>query len=198
MATTYAGILTKTPYNWPDSMVSYISFFQIPTSLCLFPLLGKISDKFVQWRARRNHGLYEPESRLFVLVLPLAAAMICSILYGQGASHPQQYHWTLYAITMSGYFFAFVGISIVSTTWLLDSYPTRAGPFLIIVCACRGFISCAVSTNVAYLIEWLGYDGTFLAFSVATTLLGTLLIPFYIYGKRLRIYTARWTKDARF
>jgi hypothetical protein len=31
---------------------------------------GGLTDKFVEWRARKNNGVFEPETRLIALVLP--------------------------------------------------------------------------------------------------------------------------------
>jgi hypothetical protein len=32
---------------------------------------GALTDKYIEWQARRNGGIYEPEMRLVGLILPL-------------------------------------------------------------------------------------------------------------------------------
>lgn len=195
IATTYGLIITSPPYNWPDTSISYLNSGQILIALTALPLLGYGSDRYIQWRARCNGGIHEPETRLIPLILPIVVGIFTIILYGQGASHPFQYHWILYVWAVAGYFFTFVGSSIVSITYLLDSYPIRAGPLLLIICTCRSIISFATSCSVAGCIESVGYDGTFTGFAGLTAILGTLAIPVYYFGKKIRAFTGHWAKD---
>lgn len=196
VATTYGTIITSPPYNWPHANMSYINCGQIFTALVALPLLGYWSDNFIQWAARRNMGIYEPEYRLVPLGLPIAVGVFTIILYGQGAAHPFNFHWLLYVWTVAGYFFTFVGSSVIGITYLLDSYPTRTGPCLVVVCACRSIISFAITYEIAPFIATFGYDGTFLAFGAVTALLGLLGIPIFAFGKSIRMYTGRRVKGA--
>lgn len=194
IATTYGGIISSPPYNWPQSNMSYINCGQIFTALVALPLLGYWSDHFIQWAARRNMGIYEPEFRLVPLVLPIIIGVFTIILYGQGAAHPFRFHWFLYVWTVAGYFFTFVGSSVIGITYLLDSYPTRTGSCLVVVCVCRSIISFAITDEIAPFVSAFGYDGTFLAFGVLTGFLGLLGIPIFAFGKSIRAYTGRRVK----
>ena len=195
MATTYSIILTRPPYNWPVGTVSYVNCGQIPVALICFPILGWASDKLIETKARRNHGMHEPETRLIMLFVPLAIGVVAVVFYGQAAAFPEHYHASVFILSMAGYFFAFVGSSIVSMTYLLDSYPNRAGPVLILICALRGVISFLVSFNVAHFVNSAGYDGTFNAFGGVTVGLGLLGIVMIFFGKTIRKATTAWTKD---
>lgn len=195
MATTYNSVLTKPPYNWPEGYVSYANFGQIPIALICFPLLGYASDRMIQWRARRNDGMHEPESRLLLLAIPVAIGIVSSLWYGQGAANSNDYAWPLYPAVLAGFFFAFVGTNIICTTYLLDSYQNRAGPVLIAICASRGILSFLMSFNVAHFIDHIGYDGTFTSFTALYAFLSLLGIPVFFYGKKIRAFTSRWTKD---
>lgn len=195
IATTYASVITSPPYNWRESRVSLVNSGQIVVALITLPLLGYGSDKLIQWRAQRHNGMHEPENRLLPLFLPLSIGIFTAILYGQGASHPYQYHWSLYVWTVAGFFFAFIGTTISTITYLLDSYPGRAGPIFIILCTGRGIISFVVSSFVAPLIHSIGYDGTFTIFGLITGTLGLTAIPIIFYGHRIRASTGRLSKD---
>jgi MFS family permease len=193
MGTTYGIILQRPPYNWPSGIVSYINCGQIPIALVCFPLLGYASDRIIQSRAQRNGGIHEPETRLITIFVPVTIGIVAAFFYGQGATFSDYYSWTVYLWTISGYFFAFVGVNIVIITYLLESYPDRAGPVLIIISALRGVIGFLVSLNVAYFINEVGYDGTFTAFAILTGVLGLLTVLIFNLGKRIRIATAKWT-----
>lgn len=195
MATTYNSVLTKPPYNWSEGYVSYANFAQVPIALFCFPLLGYTSDQIIQWRARRNNGIHEPENRLLLLAVPVTVGIVSGFLYGQGAANPEKYHWILYPVVLGGFFFAFVGTNIICITYLLDSYPNRAGPVLITVCTFRGILSCLMVFNVVHFVSRIGYDGTFAIFSVLYAFLAILAVPVFIWGKDIRKLTSRWSKD---
>ncbi|RSL56839.1 hypothetical protein CEP53_006684 [Fusarium sp. AF-6] len=191
---TYGGIVTSAPYNWPNSSASYVNTGQIIVALIALPLLGQGSDKIIKWRANKNGGIHEPESRIISLAIPITIGTFTAILYGQGAAHPEHYHWFIYCWALAAYFFAFVGANIVGMTYLLDSYPARAGPVLIIICAFRGIIAFGVTYGISPFIEAAGYDGAFGAFGGMTAFFGLLGIPVYIWGKSIRRFTGRFAK----
>ncbi|KAF7596869.1 hypothetical protein BBP40_011914 [Aspergillus hancockii] len=195
LGTTYSTIVSNPPYNWPTSSASYINCGQIFVAIVALPLLGHGSDWLVKYRAKRNNGLHEPETRLIPLILPSVIGTFTCSLYGEGATHPYSYHWFVYAWVIAAYYFTFVGVNIVTITYLLDSYPTRSGPLLVIVCAFRGIISFGTSYGVAPFIERHGYDGTFHAFAALTGFLGALGLPVFIWGKQIRALTGRFAKD---
>ncbi|KAJ9610631.1 hypothetical protein H2200_005408 [Cladophialophora chaetospira] len=195
IGTTYGGIVTGAPYNWPDRSASYVNIGQIVTALVALPLLGYGSDALIKWMAKRNNGIHEPENRIIPLVAPIIVGIFTAVLYGQAATHPEQYHWFVYVWGIGGYFFTFVGANIVAITYLLDSYPARSGPILIVICAFRGIISFGVSYGIAPFIDTAGYDGAFGAFGGLTAAFGLLAIPIFIWGKKIRAFTGRFAKD---
>lgn len=195
IGTTYGNILHAPPYNWPQDSVSYANCGQIIVAFIGLPLLGQFSDKLIQWRARRNEGIHEPEVRLIPLVLPIVVGVFTAILYGQGAQNPTKYHWFVYVWAVAAYFFCFIGANIVAITYLLDSYPARAGPLLVIICAFRGIMSFGVSYGIAPFIEQSGYDGAFNTFGGLTGGLGAIGILIYVFGKKLRGFTGKYAKD---
>jgi hypothetical protein len=195
IGTTYGTIVTSPPYNWPQTSASYVNAGQIATSLVALPLLGHGSDKLITYVAKKRGGIHEPEIRIIPLIFPIIVGIFTAVLYGQGAAHPTQYHWFVYVWAVAAYFFTFVGANIVAITYLLDSYPQRAGPLLVIICAFRGIISFGVSYGISPFIEKNGYDGAFGTFGGLTGALGLLGIPIYIWGKQIRRITGRYCMD---
>ncbi|KAH8671724.1 major facilitator superfamily domain-containing protein [Xylariales sp. PMI_506] len=194
IGTTYGGIIEGAPYNWPDSSTSYVNCGQIVTALVALPVFGQGSDKLIRWFANRRGGVHEPETRLIPLIIPMIIGTFTAVLYGLAADNPNQYHWFVYVWAVAAYYFAFVGANIVAITYLLDSYPARAGPLLIIICAFRGIISFGVSYGVTPLTQSLGYTGAFSIFGGLTAALGLMGIPFYIWGKQIRERMGRFAK----
>jgi MFS family permease len=67
---TYASVFQRPPYNMSPGVSSLIN---IPSSIgCLIGAYcgGGLTDTFVKYRARRNNGVFEPETRLVAMVIP--------------------------------------------------------------------------------------------------------------------------------
>ncbi|KAJ4406537.1 hypothetical protein N0V91_004479 [Didymella pomorum] len=192
IGTTYGNIVHAPPYNWSDSSVSYVNAGQIVVAFVALPLLGNGSDAIIKWRARRNGGVHEPENRLLLLWIPLLVGCLAATLYGIAAQNPDKYHWFVYVFANAGYYFAFVGANIAAITYLLDSYPARAGPILVVITAFRGFVSFGTSYGVAKFIEMDGYDGAFGTYAGLTALFGLMGIPVFLYGKKIRAFTGKF------
>lgn len=189
---TYGNIVSGEPYNWPHKSTSYANTGQIVVAIVALPLLGLGSDKIIKWKAQRNNGIHEPEARILTLPLPIIIGIFTTVLYGQGAANPNSYHWFVYVWSVAAYFFTFLGANIVGITYLLDSYPARAGPLLVIICAFRGIIAFGVSYAIAPFTERSGFDGAFATFGGLTGLFGLLGIPVFIWGKHIRRFTGKW------
>ncbi|KAJ5474994.1 hypothetical protein N7539_008060 [Penicillium diatomitis] len=194
IGTTYGNIVT-TLYNWPQKSASYVNCGQIVTSLIALPVFGFGSDRLIKWFANRRNGIHEPETRLLPLIFPIIVGTFTAVLYGMGATHPSEYHWFVYVWAVAAYYFAFVGANIVAITYLLDSYPQRASPLLIIICAFRGIISFGVSYGIQPFIDEKGYDGAFGTFGALTAVFGLLGIPVFIWGRRIRQITGKYAVD---
>ncbi|EUC42415.1 hypothetical protein COCMIDRAFT_103556 [Bipolaris oryzae ATCC 44560] len=197
IGTTYGKIVTSAPYNWGDDAASYVNAGQVVVAFVTLPLLGYGSDKIIKWRAKRNGGLHEPENRLLALWIPIMVGILSATLYGQAGEHPEKYHWFVIVFANSGYYFCFLGANIAAITYLLDSYPARAGPVLVVITAFRGFVSFGTSYGVAKFIDTAGYDGSFGTYAGLTGLFGCLGIPIFLYGKQIRAYTGRWAQAKR-
>ncbi|KAM0559952.1 hypothetical protein ACHAPJ_003904 [Fusarium lateritium] len=195
IGTTYGSIVTSPPYNWPQSSASYVNAGQIVTSLVALPCFGFGSDKLIKWFANRRNGIHEPEVRLLPLAFPIVVGVFTAVLYGLGATYPNKYHWFVYVWAVAAYYFTFVGANIVAITYLLDSYPQRAGPLLVIICAVRGIMSFGVSYGISPFIERNGYDGAFGVFGGLTGIFGVLGIGVFIWGKKIRTVTGRYAMD---
>ncbi|KAL5115153.1 hypothetical protein ACEQ8H_006989 [Pleosporales sp. CAS-2024a] len=192
IGTTYGNIVTSPPYNWGNDAASYVNAGQVLVAFVTLPLLGIGSDKIIKWRARRNAGVHEPENRLLLLGIPISVGVLAAVLYGQAGAYPEHYHWFTMVFANAGYYFCFVGANIGAVTYLLDAYPARAGPVLVVITAFRGFVSFGTSYGVANFIANDGYDGSFGTYAGLTALFGLLGLPVFFFGKRIRAFTGPW------
>lgn len=191
----YSTILTMPPYNWPNSSPSYANCGQIITSIVAVPVLGYGSDKLIAWQAKRRGGMHEPEVRLIPLMIPIIIGTFSSVLFGQGGSHPENYHWFLYVFVIAAYYFTFIAVTIQTITYLLDCYPQRSGSILVIICAFRGIIAFGTTYAITPFVVGSGFDLSFGIYGVLTFAIAAIGIPIYIWGKQIRQFTGRFAQD---
>ncbi|KAM0540457.1 hypothetical protein ACHAO7_011190 [Fusarium culmorum] len=195
-ASTFAQILVMPPYGFSPELLGWVQLVQIVDCLIAVPILGYGSDLICKFMSRRNGGVFEPEYRLLTLIIPAAAAIISAIFYGRAAANPNDYHWIAIVACYHLGFFAFLGANLVGITFVMDSYPSKSGPLLLVVCAGRGFVSFGLSYATVPSIESLGYDGAMNILAIICGVLSGFGIVVYFIGKRVREWARRtiWPK----
>ncbi|KAF4985633.1 hypothetical protein FGRMN_11143 [Fusarium graminum] len=195
-ASTFAVILVQPPYSFSPELLGYVQLVQVLDCLIAVPILGYGSDIICRFMSRRRNGVFEPEYRLLVLIIPAAAAIISAIVYGRAAASPNDYHWMAIVASYHLGFFAFLGANLVGITFVMDSYPNKSGPLLLVVCAGRGFVSFGLSYATVPSIESLGYDGAMNILAIICGVLSGFGIVVYFIGKRVREWARRriWPK----
>lgn len=191
-ASTFATVLLSPPYSFAFASLGYVQAAQVAVTAVFLPLLGYGGDFVIRYWSRRNKGVYEPEYRLISLIIPAAVGIICAVMYGQAAANPYQYHWASVAVTYNATFFGFLGANIVGITYAIDSFPTRAGAFLVVICAGRGLISFGLAYAVLPTISAIGYDGAMIAEAAICAGFSALGIAVYFLGRRIRLLAEKW------
>ncbi|KAJ5826562.1 hypothetical protein N7447_003325 [Penicillium robsamsonii] len=86
---------------------------------------GAGTDQFMVWKARRNNGVMEAESRIYSVLI--AGPIMCSglVLYGAGAAH--HLHWMGPVVGMAMIGSALPIAAEVTLGYASESYPSLAG-----------------------------------------------------------------------
>ena len=151
---------------------------------------GKLSDIVVQFMARRNGGIYEPEFRL-VMAIPVALSTAIGLM-GFGCSAQSRDPWIAPTIFFGAISFGCTLGSTTAISFAVDSYRQYAGEALVTLNFAKNIFHGLVFS--LFFNKWLEADGAkdvFLA--LGGIQLGVLLfsIPMYIWGKRARMWTVR-------
>lgn len=189
---TFSTILLAPPYNFAFTSLGSVQAGQIVSCIIFLPLLGYGSDLTIRTFTKRNHGLYKPEYRLPVLTIPATVGIICGIIYGQAASSPESWNASAIVVAYNASFFAFLGANIVGITYAVDSFPLRAAPFLVVICAGRGIISFGLSYATLPAVRDIGYDMTMVVEMVICAVLAVVAVPMFFFGGRIRSFVSRW------
>ncbi|EXF83638.1 major facilitator superfamily transporter [Colletotrichum fioriniae PJ7] len=190
-ASTFATILMAPPYTFKYDWLGYVQLVQVLDCVILVPLLGYGSDMLARAMSNWKSGTFQPEYRLIILSVPILSAIISCVFFGQAGAHPDRWHWmTIVAPYNLGYF-AFLGANLVGITYAIDSFPSKAGPLLLVLCAGRGFISFGLSYSTVPLINLIGYQGAMNIFAIIAGVLGVITVPVYLFGSRIRMWATK-------
>ncbi|KAJ5766166.1 uncharacterized protein N7511_003782 [Penicillium nucicola] len=194
-SSTFSSILMPPPYNFAFTSLGYVQAGQLVSCVIFLPLLGYGGDLTIRAFSRRNKGLYKPEYRLPMMAIPAIIGVVCGIIYGQAATHSDEWNVSAVVVSYNASFFAFLGANIVGITYAVDSFPQRAAPFLVVICAGRGFISFGLSYATLPAVSTLGYDGTMIVEAVICGALALIAVPIYFFGPRIRVLARRFFID---
>ena len=177
------------PYLYSAADVGYLSVGPAIGGLCASIFMSVTSDPIIKFCVKRNKGIYEPEFRLFPMVLCLIFTVLGLTLYGYGL---QQY-WNppLTAIVHAVMLFGILIGAISSSAYILDGFRDLSNEVFIMAMAFKNFFFYGMSY---YVNNWIVTGGpmqmfgTFAGISAFVILLG---LPMYVYGKRYRSFWSR-------
>ena len=82
LATTQATLFPAPPYLFGPSSIGLLNLPPFIGSILGSVWGGPLSDLSILWLARRNKGVYEPEMRLHMMIIPALATPIGLFMYG--------------------------------------------------------------------------------------------------------------------
>jgi hypothetical protein len=209
---TSAGVFQKAPYNFTPGLNSLIKLPSIIGVLLGTYCGGSLSDRYCQWKARRNNGVFEPEDRLVMLLFPLFLVPVGLFMfflldflltYRYGFGIHNKLSW---AVPYFGNAFVGFGMSSVPTITfaycttppfsanrsVVDGYAPVAAECLLLSNGLKQFFAFGFNYGV---IPWVTKEGYAATFSEMVGIhVGVLLfgIPLWYWGKQIRQVTAKW------
>ena len=108
-------VLQAPPYNWKPQINGLINIPGFLGNVLGAYLGGRLVDQFCEWKTRRNHGVFEPESRLWMIIWPFLITPAGCLVFGYGVE--RTLNWT-------AMFFGYGMISVALTAVSLSSPST--------------------------------------------------------------------------
>jgi len=84
-------VLQAPPYNWKPQINGLINIPGFMGNVVGAYLGGSLVDWFCDWRTRKNGGMFEPESRLYMLIWPYLLTPAGCLMFGYGVE--RTLHW---------------------------------------------------------------------------------------------------------
>ena len=186
---TMSLVLSAPPYNFSANMVGvmFIAPFIGCTLGCIFA--GVSADRFAVWMARRKGGIFEPEYRLWMAVVPILLHTGGSILFGSGAQHGV--HWIGLAfglVFMVGMFPVGAALAI---NYIVDSYRECAGDAMVTMILLRNSMGFGFSYAITPWIERSGVQNTYIAIGFLGMFFWGLSFLYILIGKKTRKQSAK-------
>ncbi|KAL2855786.1 major facilitator superfamily domain-containing protein [Aspergillus pseudodeflectus] len=184
-ATSPLYLLTSPLIWWSGIMygfgVAWLSIMAYESST-IFTLYG--FNHFMVWKARRNNGVMEPETRIYSVFFagPVMGAGL--VLYGVGAA--QGIHWAGPIVGMGMIGSALPIAAEVALGYVSESYPSLAGEATTAVIVIRNVIGCAMTFAIGPWIESSGLRDTFVAVGLLAFVVFCSGILLILWGKRWR------------
>ncbi|KAK4554739.1 hypothetical protein LTR86_008241 [Recurvomyces mirabilis] len=182
--------LAMPPYLWGKN-VGLLNVGALVGGFLGFLFTYFLADRLTTRSARKeSHGLAEPESRLPAMFPALLLATTGIWTFGFSAAHPSPHAWAGMVVGYGMVGFGIMQIPSIGFNYLLDSYHSISADCFVMTTISRSVVSFAWTFFVA---QWVGVAGPALPFGIFGMLMGIfglLVIPLWLYGKRMRIATA--------
>lgn len=85
-------VLQAPPYSWSPAINGLINIPGLLGNICGALVGGPLVDWYSDWRARKNGGVFRPESRLTLLIFPALMVPAGCLAFGYGVQY--SLHWT--------------------------------------------------------------------------------------------------------
>ena len=181
---TASIVFSAPPYNFSAGIVG-VTYVACLIGVFIGSLFcGRLSDWLALKLARRNHGIFEPEYRLWLFAASSILIPFALILWGVGASHG--IHW--FGLTVAMCVLAFVNTCgcTLAVNYLVDCFKEISGDALTSLILVRNTMSFAIGYGITPWLENMGTQNCFISAAfvgLAASLSFLLMIK---WGKTLR------------
>ncbi|KAL2061685.1 hypothetical protein VTL71DRAFT_7062 [Oculimacula yallundae] len=141
---TSSLVLSSPPYNFTPSIVGLFSVASLLGCIVGCIISGVMGDWITINFARRNNGIFETESRLWIYGFPVIAYPFGFILWGVGAAH--SIHWFGLAFAAAILSAATSATVTICITYCIDTYPELSGEAMITVIVIRNTMGFAITS----------------------------------------------------
>lgn len=184
-----AQIWSAPPYNLSVAGVGYLYVGPFIGGLLGVIFMATTSDPIARYASRRNNGVYEPEFRIYPMVLALVTGALGLFLYGAMVEHGKGYY---VASCIHGiYGFSINVAGAVMNSYTVDAYREESTEMLVIAMVFKNFFFFSLSYWVN---DYLAKVGPALYFDIQGAIvvgIYALSVPMYMLGKRNRSWWRR-------
>jgi hypothetical protein len=188
--TTNVAIAYGKGYGFQPHQVGLCFIAGIIGSVAGIFLGGNFTDWLSKRLAKRNHGVREPEMRLWAITPTLITMPLALILFGVGIQH--QLPWIVPTIGLGLLNFSIVSGTNVALVYAVDVYKPIATEAVTAVLAYKAAVGFLLSFYTNTWIAKQGYQNAYGEMAAISAGLILFFIPLAIYGKKIRLSSLDW------
>ncbi|KAF5568688.1 hypothetical protein FNAPI_61 [Fusarium napiforme] len=195
LTSSVSMIFSAPPYNFNTAGVGLMSLGPFVGNFLGSVYGGVLGDWVVVKLAKRNRGIFEPEMRLYILLLPALLMGGGLVLFGISAD--KGWHWIYPSIGGAMFGFGMASMIDISCTIIIDIYQSLTAEAFISVTFIRNIPSIGVPFGVVGWISSIGISKLFVISGCVATAVCLLSIPCAIWGRRVRESTWQMYESVR-
>ncbi|KAI4160670.1 MAG: hypothetical protein LQ342_005509 [Letrouitia transgressa] len=194
LSITLAQIFSVPPISYTPTELGHLNTFPTVGAIAAFAVLSFLADSSARWAARKNHCIYEPEFRLYLISFGFFIGVPGLALFGWYAARASPEHeisWVVLSFLYGMIIFTTVTLQSTSFAYLLDAHRDISIETAVFVVMVRNFFSFAAGK---FLPPWLNHSGTAKTFYAIAGLQAALIlatVPLYVFGKIVRSALAK-------
>ncbi|EUC38749.1 hypothetical protein COCCADRAFT_32118 [Bipolaris zeicola 26-R-13] len=184
-------VLQAPPYNWNVQINGLINIPGILGNVFGSWAGGDLVDMWCKWRTKKYLGIYEPESRLYLIAIPLVLTTAGSVLFGYGVQN---------ALSWVSLFFGYgmISVSLTAIPTITLAYASDCAlpvnsDVMLLINGLKNIVAFGFLYGVVPWVSDVGYVnafGTMAGVFAGIVTIGALLLIWY--GASARHAVAQW------
>ncbi|KXS96406.1 hypothetical protein AC578_3002 [Pseudocercospora eumusae] len=183
-------ILQAPPYNWTPDVNGLINIPGLLGNLIGAFIGGWVVDRYSDWKSKHNSGVFLPETRLHLLVIPTLIVPAGCLVFGYGVA--RTLHWTALFFGNGMVSLGLTAVPTMTMTYVSDSYLPVNEDALTVVIGLKNVVAFGFLYGVVPWVEKVGYIESFGAQAGIFVAIMALAIPLVIWGPVIRHRSAAW------
>ncbi|KAF7557780.1 hypothetical protein G7Z17_g443 [Cylindrodendrum hubeiense] len=188
LAVTQSALYAAPPYNFTTAGVGNMNIPPAIGSILGALFGGPLIDYLIVQVAKRRGGIYEPETRLWLFLVPGLSMTIGCLMYGLTIAKGMP--WIINAVGAGFIGFAIGGTGDMALTYVQDSYQLILGNALTAVVFVRNIIATALVFAVTPWMTNMGVYNMFVLLGCISAAIALTCIPLIIWGRKFRVQLA--------
>ncbi|KAA8614739.1 ProP Permease of the major facilitator superfamily [Pyrenophora tritici-repentis] len=184
-------VLQAPPYNWSPQINGLINIPGILGNVFGSWAGGNLVDAWCKWRTTRYLGVYEPESRIYMVAIPLVITTSGSILFGYGVQDALSWVSLFFGYGMISV--ALTAIPTVTLAYLSDCALPVNSDVLLLVNGLKNIVAFGFLYGVIPWVDSVGYTSSFGTLAgIFAGIVGVGAVFLIMYGATVRHVSAQW------
>ncbi|KAF2709482.1 MFS general substrate transporter [Pleomassaria siparia CBS 279.74] len=185
-------VLQAPPYSWSPQINGLINVPGLIGNLVGAWTGGDLVDWFCAWRTGKNGGIFEPESRLPLLAIPLFITSAGCILWGYAAQNTMSWVAMFFAYGM-------IAVSLTATPTITMAYVSDCllpvnSDALLLVNGLKNMVAFGFLYGVIDWVDKVGYVDCFgTQAGIFVGIVGIGAVALIMLGASIRHATAKWS-----